>query len=126
MLHIASAIIFRTLSPITAFCHSQTSLLQGFCAAVVFIFMLNTSPRVLISLLLNSPPLSLRIVFGGTNIAIQCKKMLEIIVEGFLLFITMAVQSRVAKSIITKKYLALHIIKSIEISSLFLLLSQSY
>ncbi|CAL4130733.1 unnamed protein product [Meganyctiphanes norvegica] len=91
--------ILFTKMPSTPFKRLQMPLLHGLSAAVVIILILKASPRALISLLLNSLPLSVKIFFGAPKVVIQLVNKPVIIVEGHLFCTTVAAQKRVAISI---------------------------
>ena len=116
--HLASSEILLTIVPKTPFNLSQIPLLQGLSAAVDKILILKASPKALSSSLLNSSPLSIKNFLGAPNMTIQLTKSPFMMVEGNLLFITVAVQNLVAMSTMTKKICLFQNFRSIETDSL--------
>lgn len=113
VLHLVSSSISRTLSLSIALRRSHTPLLHGLSADVHITSILKFYPILLKSLLLNSPPLSVKIFLGDSNRATQYLSTPSMVTSGNLLLITQALQYVVAKSIITRKYFSFQTFKSI-------------
>ena len=98
-----SNIILSNIEPMIALCRSHVPLDHGDSAAVVVTSVFMFSLISTMSELLNSPPLSVKILSGTPNVLIQCIMMLSTTVSFVLSGITTALLYLVARSIMCRR-----------------------